>query len=63
MPNQSKVMLIMVLNLCKITESRKQKLKVEILHDLNNFEKNYLNVFCNNLGLNLFYFQKIASFR
>ena len=26
-----------VLNLCKITEPRKQKLKVEILHDLKEF--------------------------
>ena len=43
MPYQSKVMLIstteesVVLNLCKITEVRKQKLKVEILHDLKEF--------------------------
>ena len=37
MPNQSKVMLI-----CKIKEQRKQKLKVEILHDLKNFEKKIL---------------------
>ena len=39
-PYQSKVMLIeeaVVLNLCKITEPRKQKLKVEILHDLKEF--------------------------
>ena len=46
MPNQSKVMLI-----CKITEQRKQKLKVEILHDLKNFEKKkfILISFYNNL--------------
>ena len=28
---------VVVLNLCKITESRNQKLKVEILHDLKEF--------------------------
>ena len=40
MPFQSKVMLIaktVVLNLCKITEPRKQEMKVEILHDLKEF--------------------------
>ena len=40
MPFQSRVMLIgeaLVLNLCKITEPRKQKFKVEILHDFKEF--------------------------
>ena len=44
MPYQSKVKLIreaLVLKLHKITEPRKQKLKVEILHDLKNFENNF----------------------
>ena len=50
---QSKVMLFgsscSSLNICKITEPRKRKLKVEILHDLKNFKKNVLIliVFCN----------------
>ena len=36
MPYKSKVMLIeaVIFNLCKITEPRKQKLKVEFLHNL-----------------------------
>ena len=45
MPFQSKVMLMeeaVVLNLCKITEPGKQMLKGEILHDLKEFEKNFL---------------------
>ena len=39
-----------VLNLCKITEPRKRELKVEILHDLKNFEKIFLILidFCNS---------------
>ena len=40
MPFQFKIMLIgrsCSINLCKITEPRKQKLKVEILHDLKEF--------------------------
>ena len=32
-----------VLILCKITELRKQKLKVEILHDLKEFLKEFFN--------------------
>ena len=42
---QSKVMLIRrscSINLYKITEPRKQKLKVEILHDLKEFLKEFL---------------------
>ena len=55
-PYQSKVILTeetVVLNLCKITEVRKQKIKVEILHD---FENNFkiLIDFYNNLSLTLF---------
>ena len=40
MPYKSQVMLLregVILNLSKITEPGKQKLKVEILHDLKNF--------------------------
>ena len=40
MPYKSQVMLLregVILNLSKITEPRKQKLKLEILHDLKNF--------------------------
>ena len=32
-----------VLNICKITEPRKRKLKVEILHDLKEFGKEFFN--------------------
>ena len=49
-----------VLNLCKITEPRKRKLKIKILHDLKNFLKDFLKtliVFYNSLGRNLFHFQ------
>ena len=45
-----------VFNLCQVTELRKHKLHVKILHALKEFEKDF--VFCNNLGLYLFYFQK-----
>ena len=38
-----------VLNLYKITEPRKQKLKVEILHDLKDFERIFFKIF------NIFY--------
>ena len=46
--------------LCKITELIEQRLKVEILHDLKEFGKNFLNFKCfyNNVGLNLFLFPK-----
>ena len=32
-----------VLNICKINEPRKRKLKVETLHDLKEFVKKFLN--------------------
>ena len=50
-----------VINLCKTTELRKQKLKVEILHDFKRILKIFfliLIVFYNNLDLKLFHFQK-----
>ena len=53
-----------LLDLCIINKPRKQKLKVEILHDLKEFCKEFFNfVLHNNLGINLFYFQKIAPSR
>ena len=47
----------------KITELRKHKLKVEIVHDSKEFWKDFkiLFAFYNNLGLILFYFQNIAT--
>ena len=49
-----------VLILGKINEPRKQKLKVEILHELKEFWKEYFNLICFHycLGLNLFYLLK-----
>ena len=54
-PYQSKVILTeetVVLNLRKITEVRKQKIKVEILHDFENNFKILIDFY--NLGLTLF---------
>ena len=52
-----------VLNFSRITELRKLKLKVEILHK--NFKNNFsiLIVFYNSKDRNLFNFQKIAYLR
>ena len=49
MPYQSKVMLFgkscSKKSLCKITEPRKQKLKIEIFHDLKEFENIFFKFF------------------
>ena len=50
---------------CKITEPRKQKLKLKFYMIQMNFEKNFLIliVFYNMVSPNLFHFQKITSFK